>query len=67
MRSSNKAPEQRLLLTPEQAARSLAISRASLYALLAKRELPSMTIGRSRRIPASALERFVLDRLALED
>lgn len=48
-----------LLLTPEEAARRLGIGRTHLYALLRAEELESITLGRSRRIPADALEAFV--------
>lgn len=50
-------------LTAEQAARYLGISRAKLYELLAEQALRSFTIGRSRRIPLTELERFISDRL----
>lgn len=52
-----------LLLTPEAAARSLSLSRARLYELLATGEIPSLKIGRSRRIRADVLAQYV-DRLS---
>jgi excisionase family DNA binding protein len=48
-----------LLLTAEQAAEALAISRSKIYELLAAGVLTSVQIGRCRRIPAQALEDFV--------
>jgi excisionase family DNA binding protein len=51
-----------LLLKPEEAARVLNVSRTSLYEMLARGELPSLTIGRSRRVPAEALRRWVAER-----
>ena len=50
---------QQLLYTPEEAASALRIGRTRLYQLLNTGELPSVTVGRSRRITATALERFV--------
>jgi excisionase family DNA binding protein len=47
------------LLTVVEAARELGISRSKLYELLADGELPSVRIGRTRRIAVSALEEFV--------
>ena len=51
-----------LLVTAEQAARSLCICRTKVYELLRNGELESVRIGTSRRIPASALDEYV-DRL----
>ncbi len=48
-----------LLLTPLQAATVLGISRTRVFALLARGEIESVHIGRSRRIPAAALHDFV--------
>jgi excisionase family DNA binding protein len=49
----------KLLLTPEQAAELLSISRSKLYELIARGELDSVRIGASRRVPTAALEDFV--------
>jgi excisionase family DNA binding protein len=49
------------LLTVVEAARVLGISRSKLYELLADGEIPSVRIGRSRRITMSALEEFIAD------
>ncbi len=54
-----------LMLKPEEAAAELRLSRATVYALLASGRLGSVTVGRARRIPRSALERFV-EQLAAE-
>ncbi len=54
-----------LLLKPEEAAAELRLSRATVYGLLATGRLESVTVGRARRIPRAALERFV-ERLASE-
>jgi excisionase family DNA binding protein len=52
------APE-RLLLTVPEAAERLAISRSKLYELLAAGEIPTVHIGRSVRVPAAGLARWV--------
>jgi excisionase family DNA binding protein len=49
----------RLLLTPEEAADRLALSRTTIYELIRKGELRSVKVGRARRIPAGALDDFV--------
>jgi excisionase family DNA binding protein len=48
-----------LLLTVHDVARELAIGRTRVFALIASGELESVKVGRSRRVPAAALERFV--------
>ncbi len=48
-----------LLLTPEQAASTLAICRTKVYELLRRGELESVQIGTSRRIPSAALSDYV--------
>jgi len=53
-----------ILLTAEQAARLLNVSRSRIYEWIQSGELPSVTLGRSRRITRSALERFVAEREA---
>jgi excisionase family DNA binding protein len=49
------------LLTIVEAARHLGISRSKVYELLADGELPSVRIGRTRRIALAALEEFIVD------
>ena len=57
---SDLAPaRQELLLTVEQAAERLAISRSCLYQLLRRGTVPSVTIGRARRVAITDLERYV--------
>jgi excisionase family DNA binding protein len=51
--------DQRLLLTPKEAAQVLAIGRSKVYDLMRSEEIFSIRIGGSRRIPVSALEEFV--------
>jgi excisionase family DNA binding protein len=49
----------RLLLTPEEAAKALGISRASLYTLLMRKEIPVVRVGALRRVPIAALQRYI--------
>ncbi len=57
------APDPTLVaLTVEEAARRLGVGRTTMYALLASGEIPSVTIGRLRRIPAEALKDYVAAR-----
>lgn len=56
----------KLLLTVQEAAAALGISRSKLYELLSVGAIRSVRIDSSRRIPAQALAEFVA-RLALQD
>jgi excisionase family DNA binding protein len=47
------------LVTLPEAARLLGVSRSKLYELVAAGELPTVRIGRSRRIAVADLEEFV--------
>lgn len=49
------------LLTIVDAAHHLGISRSKVYELLAAGELPSVRIGRTRRIALAAIEEFVVE------
>lgn len=60
---TDTAPDPTLVaLTVEEAARRLSVGRTTMYALLASGEVPSVTIGRLRRIPAEALNDYVATR-----
>lgn len=50
---------EKLLLTAEEAGEVLSIGRTAIYELMARGLLESVSIGRSRRIPARALSEFV--------
>lgn len=52
------------LLRPEEAAEALGIGRAKTYELITSGQIRSIQIGRSRRIPITAVEEFVRDREA---
>ena len=51
----------KLLLTITEASQVLAISRSKLYDLLNSGHLPSVHIGRSRRVRLKDIEEFVRD------
>lgn len=59
MRRMGDLPLQKLLLTIPEAGRMLGISRSKCYDLLRSGHLPSVYIGRSRRIRIKDLEQFI--------
>jgi excisionase family DNA binding protein len=52
------------LLSARDVADRLGVSERYVFILLARGELPSIKLGKLRRIPAAALDRFVEERLA---
>jgi excisionase family DNA binding protein len=48
-----------VLVTPEEAARRLSLGRTTVYGLIASGALSTIRVGRSRRVPVAALQRFV--------
>ncbi len=48
-----------LLVKVEEAARLCRISRSQMYELMAAGEVPSLSIGRSRRIPLDRLQAWI--------
>lgn len=56
--------DQELLLRVEVAAERLAVSRATLYRLIQRGELPTIRIGSAVRVPVSAIERWLADQIA---
>ena len=53
-----------LLLRPQEAARALALSRSTIYDMIASGELAAVRIGRALRIPAQALRDWVAENTA---
>jgi excisionase family DNA binding protein len=49
----------KLLLTPEEVAETLNISRTKVFELLQAEALRSVKMGKSRRIPTEAVREFV--------
>jgi excisionase family DNA binding protein len=52
-------PRDRLLVTPREAARMLSLSRSMIYGILERGELPSLKVGRARRIRITDLEAWM--------
>jgi excisionase family DNA binding protein len=50
---------ERLLLSPEQVAESLGVCRSRAYDLMRTHVLPSVKIGRARRVPVNAVRAYV--------
>ncbi|PZS33003.1 MAG: transcriptional regulator [Pseudonocardiales bacterium] len=50
---------EKLLLTAEESAELLSIGRSKVYELMAGGVLPSVKVGRCRRIPRKAIDDFV--------
>ena len=50
---------ERLLLRPHEAAELLGLGRSTVYELIASGAIPSITIGKSRRVPLEALRAWV--------
>jgi excisionase family DNA binding protein len=55
------------LLTVPEVMAVLKVGRTTVYDLLRTHRLPSLTIGRSRRIPAEGLRTFLASRLQYEE
>ena len=59
---SRHAP--RVLLSVEEAAEQLSLSRTRLYALIKTGDIASIRVGRLRRVPADALLQFTARLIA---
>lgn len=57
--NSTDQDRSRSLLTVTEAADQLRISRWSLYQLINRQQIATITIGRRRLVPATEIERFV--------
>jgi excisionase family DNA binding protein len=51
-----------MLLRVDEAAHMLRIPRSRLYQMLSRGDVPAVRLGRSLRVPADALKRWVEDR-----
>lgn len=67
MNPSTTAIASKKLLTVAEAAQVLGISRSLTYKLVLREELPSVKIGRARRIPAHVLDRYIAGLLPPSD
>jgi len=52
----------KLLLKPIEAAQVLGIGRSLIYELIARREIPSVRLGRCLRVPTESLQRWLIDQ-----
>lgn len=59
--------QSKVLLTMDEVAELLGLSRASVYNLIGKGDLPRVKIGRSARVPASAIPEFVSRKLGRDE
>ncbi len=59
--AGSMAPHEQLLLTIPDVMAQLQLGRSTVYDLIRTRRLPSVTIGRSRRVPAAAVRTFVAE------
>ena len=57
----------RLLLTIPEVAARLGMGRSFVYQLVLKGEIPSIKLGRARRVPTGAVEQFIKDRMKATD
>ena len=53
---------EKLLLKPSEAAQVLGIGRSLIYELIARREIPSVRLGRCLRVPTESLQRWLIDQ-----
>jgi excisionase family DNA binding protein len=56
---SNTPTRHTLLLTPQQAAKALAISQRKLWGMTAAGEIPCIRLGRCKRYRVEALQEFL--------
>jgi excisionase family DNA binding protein len=54
---------QERLLTVKEVAGRLSIGRTTVYDLIGRGEIAAIKIGRARRVPSSAVDRFIAERL----
>ena len=57
--ASNNREIRPLLLTVEEAAKALSCGRSTIFKLMNAGELPSITVGRLRRIRPEAVDEFI--------
>lgn len=53
---------EKLLLKPSEVAKVLGIGRSLVYELIARREIPSIRLGRCIRIPSESLQQWLKDQ-----
>ena len=53
---------EKLLLKPSEVTQVLGIGRSLVYELIARKEIPSIRLGRCIRVPAESLQRWIRDQ-----
>jgi excisionase family DNA binding protein len=61
--STGVAPESKLLVSMEEAATLLSLGRSYVYVLVQRGDIITLKLGRSRRVPVSALQAFIACQL----
>jgi len=52
----------KLLLKPSEVTKILGVGRSLVYELIARKEIPSIRLGRCIRIPSESLQRWLKDQ-----
>ncbi|NBM20144.1 helix-turn-helix domain-containing protein [Streptomyces sp. GC420] len=60
---SSALPTTHEALKVPEVMKALRLSRSKVYDLIRSKQLPSFTVGRSRRIPADALHTFIQQQI----
>jgi len=55
--------QERLLWRPSEAAEAIGVSRSKLYELLSSKQIPSVRLGGSVRVPVDALREWIAREL----
>lgn len=53
---------EKLLLKPSEVTQILGIGRSLVYELIARKEIPSIRLGRCIRVPSESLQRWLKDQ-----
>ncbi len=53
---------EKLLLKPSEVTQILGIGRSLVYELIARKEIPSVRIGRCIRVPSESLQKWLKDQ-----
>lgn len=54
-----RMPVERLLLRPAEAAQAIGVSRSRMYELINSGEIPSVKVGRVKRVPVDKLREWI--------
>lgn len=62
--TAKRSETEKVLLSPDEVALALGISRSQLYKMFASGDILSVKVGRLRKIPVAEVDRFVARLLA---